>query len=223
MSAPSRTNLKGLTGLGLRPKRFWTPRYIRDRLALEALQRRSPHLPWLTREAIALLEEMLRPTDACFEWGSGRSTVWIAPRVAEVFSVEDDRGWCQRVNSALDEQGIGSAAVHLASSEPDYDPSSSDYVQAISEFGPETLDVVIVDGKHRSHCALAALPKIAPGGVLLVDNAERYLDHKTHSPHSRYGRGPLDARWAEFEVLTAGWRKIWTTNGVSDTGLWICP
>jgi hypothetical protein len=65
----------------MRPFAHWTPRYVKNRLALMAYERFNPEQPWLTRNMIEILENWLKPTDVGLEFGSGRSTTWFARRV----------------------------------------------------------------------------------------------------------------------------------------------
>lgn len=74
----------------MRSYRHWTPRYLRDRFGVMLFQRRHPDAPGLSPEAVSLLSTLLEPTHAGLEWGSGRSTIWFARRVAELVSVEHD-------------------------------------------------------------------------------------------------------------------------------------
>ena len=204
----------------LRPKSFWTPRYIRDRLALAHHQHREPDAPWWPAEAAARLDDLVRPSDTCLEWGSGRSTAWLSARTARVVSVEHDPEWCERVRSQLDGAG---RAVRLLSTDPVQRPETSPYVRVVDEFADGELDVCIVDGEHRGKCALAAIPKLAPGGLIVIDDVHWFLDHPTHAPHSRRGLGPADVDWGRFAEVVAEWRRIWITDGVTDTAIWITP
>ena len=68
--------------------RHWTFRYLIDRTELLLYERRHPDLPWLTREAVDFLASWLQPSDHGLEWGSGRSTVWLAQRVSRLVSIE---------------------------------------------------------------------------------------------------------------------------------------
>lgn len=74
----------------MRSVAHWTPRYILARVRQMIDHKMRPHDPWLTREAIGLLERLLRPKDKALEFGSGRSTLWIARHVGAVTSVESD-------------------------------------------------------------------------------------------------------------------------------------
>ncbi len=93
----------------------------------------------------------------------------------------------------------------------------------IDGFDAGALDVCIVDGVHRGKCALAAVSKLASGGLLVVDDIHWFLDHPTGAPHSRRGKGPADGDWRRFAELVDGWRCVWTTDGVTDTAIWIKP
>src|SRR5438045_3489360 len=69
------------------------PHYIRDRLSVMAYQVLHPREPWLTQEAIRIIDGYLEPTMVAWEWGSGKSTPWIARRVGTLVSVEHDPQW----------------------------------------------------------------------------------------------------------------------------------
>jgi predicted O-methyltransferase YrrM len=209
--------------LQLRPKSFWTPRYVYDRLLLAYHQQRHPDAPWWPKDAIAHLGELLRSTDTCLEWGSGRSTVWLSRRTRQVHSIEHDRTWFDRVRGQLLAGGVDEHAVRLLETGPADRPETSPYVRVIDGFRDGEVDVCIVDGVHRGKCALAAVPKLASGGLLVVDDIHWFLDHPTLAPHSRRGKGPVDGDWASFSELVGSWRCVWTSDGVTDTAIWIKP
>jgi predicted O-methyltransferase YrrM len=209
--------------LQFRHKPFWTPRYIRDRLRLAYHQKRFPTAPWWPEEAIRQFGELLQPTDTCLEWGSGRSTAWLAARTRKVHSIEHDREWFDRVREQLGAQGVDTDSIVLLDTGPRDAPETSPYVRVIDGFADGEITVCIVDGEHRGKCALAAVPKLAPGGLLLVDDIHWFLDHPTSAPHARSGRGPADEDWRRFGELIAGWRRVWTTDGVTDTAIFIKP
>ncbi len=84
-----------------RPRCHWTPQYIKDRVQLRRWERRHPEAPWLVGEAVDLLTTWLRPSDVVVEFGSGRSTLWLAERAGSVISVEHDVAWAERVTGWL--------------------------------------------------------------------------------------------------------------------------
>lgn len=207
----------------LAPQRHWTPRYVFDRLHLAYNQRRHPDLPWWPEEFTALFDDLLCPTDVCLEWGSGRSTAWLGARVGSLLSIEHNGEWFTKVQADLAAQSGDVATLRLLSPEPNDRPEESPYVRVIDEFEDGSLDVCLVDGVNRAACATVALPKIAKGGFIVVDDAHRYIDHPTRSPHSPYGKRDYPPEWAGFAAEIASWRRIWTTDGVTDTAMWIRP
>ncbi len=206
-----------------RPKTFWTPRYIRNRLALAIQQQRYPDGPWWPKDVITHLEDMLHGGDTCLEWGSGRSTAWLSARTKTVHSIEHNADWHARVRAQLAAQGLDADLVRLLSSEPLAQPERSPYVRVVDDFADDEIHICVVDGEHRAKCALAAVPKLASGGLLMIDDANWFLDHPSFAPHSRCGRGPASHDWREFSRMVDGWRCVWNTDGVTDTAIWIKP
>ena len=98
------------------------------------------------------------------------------------------------------------------------------YLQVVKRFSKSSLDFVLVDGMHRSAWANAVLEYIRPGGILIIDDANWFLPSNSVSPHSRTcAQGPASPQWAEFLTAVRHWRCIWTSNGVSDTAIYVKP
>lgn len=188
------------------------PRYVTARAWDAAYQKVHSNEPWLTPAAVRFLSQALRPKDVGLEFGSGRSTPWLASRLAYLVSVESDRGWYEQVCRSLRNEGISEerASVLLAE-QPD--------IYAALPPGVQSLDFCLVDGKFRDRCALAAIPAIRPGGLLVIDDSHRYLPNDdTHAPLARRSAdGPASEEWAVFLHETSSWRHYWTSNGVKDT------
>lgn len=186
-------------------------------------QRRHPDAPWLTAEAVRLLDTMLRPSDTGAEFGSGRSTLWLARRCAQLTSVEHDESWHASVSAALARAGITRVDYQChPRDEPDVSGDRSAYAKAAQLIGDESIDFALVDGVYRDYVALFLLPKIRPGGMLIIDDVHRYLPSSTRSPASL--RPPATAAtpgWEQAAAELARWRQIWTTNGVSDTAIFV--
>jgi len=178
--------------------------------------------PWLTPRAVELLDGLLRREDNAIEWGSGRSTCWLAARVGKLISVEADGQWFDRVKLMLAERNIRNVDYRHCPV-PDEEERESDYTRVSDELPDRSLGFALVDGAARGTCACNVLPKLQSGAVMVIDNINWYLDYPTRSPGSRTGKGPRDATWARFISETAGWRRIMTSSGVSDTGIWIKP
>lgn len=201
----------------MRKFRHWTPRYIVNRLRLMAYERRYPGAPWLTASMVRILESWLRPEDRGIEWGSGRSTIWFAERVASLVSVEHDANWYRSVSDELRKRQLNNVHYFLCESE-------EDYKRVADTMALESLDFCLVDGEARDDCALAALSLLKPGGIVIVDNLNFYLPTQSRSPFSRRPwQGCYTPKWERFHQSVGGWRHVSTTNGVFDTGLWVKP
>lgn len=149
--------------------------------------------PWMTFTAIEALERIVTRDSRVFEWGMGGSSVFFATRAAEVVSVEHDSDWYAVTCAAMRDRGLDNwsgilvpavrqepAPTMPVSADPyrSSDPalaalSFRDYAHAIDPYPPATFDIVVVDGRARLGCVQHALDRVRPGGLLIVDNADR--------------------------------------------------
>ncbi|MGH3205249.1 MAG: O-methyltransferase [Streptosporangiaceae bacterium] len=208
-----------------RPVRHLTPRYVYNRARQFAYERRHPDDPWLTPAAIALLCSLLRPADRGAEFGSGRSTLWFARRVAALTSVEHNKRWHEAVSARLEAQGLGNVDYILApEDQPAERGDDSAYARVAAAFPDASLDFALIDGHYRDYSAKFILPKIKPGGMLIIDNVNWFLPCRSKAPNSRTAAlGPATPTWAEIAEELSRWRSIWTSSGVCDTAIFIKP
>lgn len=180
--------------------------------------RTHPDAPWLVAQAVEFLSKWLRPTDVGFEWGSGRSTIWFAKRVRRLISVEHDKQWVDIVLRQLGQ--LQNVELCYRQLEPN---DGWDYIGPIQEICPdESLDFCLVDGRLRERCAVEAVSKVKPGGLLILDNVDRYLPSDDSTPSSR--RDYQNEIWTTFhKEMVAEWRYLQFSNGVSTTGIWVKP
>lgn len=181
--------------------------------------------PWLTKQASEILQSWLGETHAGLEWGSGRSTIWFARRVAKLTSVEHDPSWYRKVKKTLSECGITNTKLCLYEIPLKLDEGQSNpYVAIADSFPDNSLDFALIDGVFRNECALAVLKKIKSCGLLIIDNVNLFLPSHSYSPNSRTEQdGPSSQKWRLLADLLSEWRCIWTSNGVTDTAIWIKP
>ena len=152
-----------------RTPRHWTPRYIRARTRQALSQRGHPDAPWLTPEAIRLLDSMLRPSDIGAEFGSGRSTLWLARRCAHLTSVEHDEAWYATVSATLAVEGITHVDYRChPPDEPDELGDRSGYAQVAQFLSEESIDFALVDG----------LPGLRDAVPAAEDQARRHAHHR---------------------------------------------
>lgn len=198
-------------------KRFghWTPRYVKDRLTLMKDEMLNPSCPWLTKDAITFIDAVLKPTDIGIEFGAGRSTVWLAQRLGRLISIEHDAHWLITTKYKLFEKDLlRKVDISLCT-----DPRQ--FSRAAIELEDSSIDFCLVDGEERDSCAVAILPKLKPGAVLVIDNVDRYLpsQSKTYNAVTSYASN----LWKTFDLKTEDWRRVWTTNGITDTCIWLKP
>lgn len=197
------------------------PGYIWDRLNVKLYEYAKPDAPWLTRTASQILSSYLRKSDTGLEFGSGRSTLWFARRVSTLTSIEEDSWWHNMVMKMLEDAGIYNVTQLLFEKGRN---NGDAYVQAYKKFSKNSLDFVLVDGCYRAACANTAIEYIRPGGILIIDDAHRYLPCNSKSPYSRtFALGPASPEWAEFLIAVKQWRCIWTSSGVTDTAIYLKP
>lgn len=160
-------------------------------------------VPWFTYPAIRYLKRLVRPDWRVLEYGSGNSTRWWAAHVAEVVAVEHDPAWaaalrrdqpanvrlvekvmddlvpdeCDRV---LREQYFRSGCFGTPSPDPTrnyraglLDGAYLAYGAVGLEYPVGHFDVIVVDGMARALTAWVAARQVAPGGLVVFDNADR--------------------------------------------------
>lgn len=205
------------------PSQLW--RYLVQRY----FQRTYPETPVVVANATVLLNAWLRPTDVAFEWGSGRSTTWIAPRVKSLTSIEHDPEWYQTVKAKLDRNGLADKVDyhHIAALGGQLDePLEHPYAHAIDAIPDKSLDFVIVDGQMRLRCAERAVTKLKPMGLLVIDGANRYIPNQFEGKNltlKEYRKTPLNDDWSALLGRLKDWRAIHTTDFLWDTRMWVRP
>lgn len=117
--------------------------------------------PWLTYPAIAFLNELDLSNIDVFEFGSGYSTAYFSRRVRSVLSVEHESEWRDKALAMCN--GRKNVEIIVADNE-------QDYLAAINL--RTSYDLIVVDGEWRLACAKAAVGKLRPGGMIIVDDAE---------------------------------------------------
>jgi predicted O-methyltransferase YrrM len=184
----TRTGVMGETAPPLsQRRRHWAYSLTRvhNSLAIAELD-----VPWWTYDAIDAVTEWIaareRPIRA-FEYGSGASTFWLARRVDQVYSTEHHLGFGEMMTKAVAEfDNVALTIVEPVYSTVPAVPSAKEghanldfsaYVAAIDAVEGQ-FDMIIIDGRAREACARHALPRLAPGGLIIFDNSARRRYHR---------------------------------------------
>lgn len=174
--------------LQIHPKSYLRNRgWFRSFSAKRSVDAAGSPIPWWSYGVIDFVEERLAKTMSVLEFGSGGSTVWLATRVAQVVTVENNPEWAAIVktfvpgNVQLIELPVPGQLLARDMPSPD----------------GRNFQLLIVDAlANRIDCAKAGLPFLAEDGVVLWDNTD----------------GP---DWLEIKALMAahGFKEI-SFNGI---------
>lgn len=123
--------------------------------------------PWITTGAIMALEMILDRKWSVLEIGMGGSTIFYGRRCGTVISLETNKDWFDRTRQKVNELNLHNCCSFLMGGTEEivnYFKGNSDGSYDLVAVDP---DPVVAD---RLTVAMAALPKIKPGGWLLLDN-----------------------------------------------------
>lgn len=195
--------------------RYWTPIYFLNKIFLLLYEKQYPDRPWLNAGAIHYLEQVINSQKFMVEFGSGRSTVWFSQRVKRLISVEHSYEWFVTLLNQLQRENISNTKIIHAS-------SATQYVAIMKKMRQQIVDVVLVDGIYRDLCMALAMSRVKRGGVIILDNSERYLPLPSHSPEVKSVEKNEKIWRANWEVLKH-WEIHHFSNGVFDTIVAIKP
>ena len=153
----------------------------------------TPERPWIVPQAVGWLGRRIRSDWRVVELGSGRSTVWLGRRAGTVVAYEDNDWWIERARTLVADRGLANVEIrHLPVDE---------YVRELAALPDESVDLLVVDflespDAERPDAVRAGMPKVRPGGYLLLDDSDR-------------------PSYAPAHDLLAGWRERRFT-GVKD-------
>ena len=130
---------------------------------------------------VEFIKSFLKPDHTMLEWGSGGSTLFFSKLVKEYHSIEHDKTWHGDIQKNIEKESLDNVSYHFVPPSeawerpkgwrdiPNYRTPVSifkDYIEVVDKIDKE-FDVVLVDGRCRSHCAAKALPYLKDDGILL--------------------------------------------------------
>jgi hypothetical protein len=129
-----------------------------------AFDKEGNELPLYTYPTIEYLTQFDFSEKRVFEFGSGGSTLFWMRRSKEVISAENHLEWSRKLTHQLNERA---RIVHAEGPE---------FPRAISTVDGY-FDVIVVDSSGmRFDCAVQALEKLAPGGIIILDNSDWHFN-----------------------------------------------
>lgn len=190
-------------------------RHITYKIKSLIIGKLHPDWPWWSAEAVSVCDRLVKPTDKILEFGSGRSTIWLSSRCKNITSIENDESWYKNVKAKISQLNLANKAELIyAPLDKNGTLENQTYLAPVKKIQDSSLDVIIIDGKLRSYCTNLSLPLLKPGGVLIIDDADRFFVNKklNNIPNDLY-----QTEWDEIGKKLAEWRSLWTTDGMHAT------
>lgn len=126
--------------------------------------------PYMKREEWEFLKSHLNKNQRMLEYGSGNSTICIAPLVKTLWSVEHNKEWFDRViNMVFDFNNVNLFYVpqDLPRSNPTKLEEFQTYVDWIKDKDIK-FDIVLIDGRARQWCAESILDKLSDNHTVFL-------------------------------------------------------
>jgi hypothetical protein len=198
------------------------PQWIKDApIRKDPLEHRRP---WWNYKAVRFVESHLPEHARVFEYGGGASTLWLLDQGATVTTVEDNSEWLDRLRRRIPDGDLRFIPAGPAD-HADANGSFDAYAEAILGEPDDSFDLVIVDGRARRDCVLAAAPKVKPGGMLLLDDSQ-WSDTE---PPARSNLHRLRAPYADLPDELSNW-PVHHLRGIKpgtwlpvQTSIWLKP
>lgn len=161
--------------------------------------------PWLVPGAVAWLDQKVEPEWRGWEWGAGGSTVWLARRLGRLTTIEHEANWVAEVGQRLVKFNLPNVDLrHIGWSTG----NAAQYTDAILAEPDNSLSLVLVDGRSRVRCVTNAIAKVAPGGLLIVDDTNR--------DYYQEGTNLIPPEWTRYD-FEGEWNGRWVTS------VWVRP
>ena len=139
-----------------------------------------------------------------FEWGSGRSTVYYSRYLTSIgcdfewHAIDNSREWHEKVALLVSRYGLGDRVhLHLSEFPPFWElpnwsweerkipkevcsPEAIEYVEYPRRVAEaKGFNVIIIDGRFRRRCLRVAAEVLAPGGLVLLHDAQKTHYHSS--------------------------------------------
>lgn len=167
----------------------------------------GPDTPLLVPAAAAAVAEALATLRAAggpgaglraLHWAAARNTLWLARLGLDVVAIEARPDWRACCAAQLAAAGLA-GSVRLVGLSARHGPAlPAAYAEATAAEPARSFDLVLADGPLRQFCLGAAAGALAPGGLLVLDDAEARTV------------APLAARLAPFRIGRFG-DGVWTS------------
>ena len=152
--------------LGLHLK-MWISEYI---LRLDTV---NAGYMWTSYSLHQFLHSLNLKNKNVLEFGSGGSTVFFLKRKANLITFEHSKVWIEKLKLRLGNQSKWKPYLVEYIRREDDPNGYLKYIEKIQGIEDETLDIALVDGRHRVECVRAVQSKLVAGGQIILDDSDR--------------------------------------------------
>jgi hypothetical protein len=153
-----------------------TSGWFKSSFQKKCIDKNGKAIPWWAYGATKFLENKISPNLKVFEFGSGYSTLWLANKVIDLTSIDDNQTWINLLKSKIPSN------VNLIYSETEdtkygnrtflpIGQTKYNYSKEINKYNKK-FDIIIIDGVDRNNCIVESLKNLSSCGVIILDNLE---------------------------------------------------
>lgn len=125
---------------------------------------KGDHIPWMNYGIVSfLIKRLPKNLINVFEYGCGYSTLFWSKRCKNVYSVDNDQIWLDKISTILSKNNN----IKFF-----FKDLNDTYVETINEID-QSFDVIVIDGRNRVKCCRAAVKKLTEQGIIILDNSQR--------------------------------------------------
>jgi len=145
-------------------------------------------IPWFTYSSIEYFSQLDFTSKIMLEWGAGNSSLFFSKKVKQLYSIEHNKDWFELVKK-----------YQITNQQLIY--ADLDYAERPRELNV-SFDIILIDGIKREDCSKVACSLINEGGLIILDNSDRYpsiaeyFRNKGYIEVDFHGLGPInDYAW----------------------------
>jgi hypothetical protein len=144
----------------------------------DRILRKSPMesaFPWINYSTIQFMHHIVSKETKVLEFGAGGSSLFFLERKTNLISIEHEAEWINEVQKRASQKQLMRWSHHLISSNKPNSriPLADDYLYPLKNIVDSSIDLVVVDGRHRVESIKRSMTKVKPGGCLILDNSDR--------------------------------------------------
>jgi len=129
-------------------------------------------MPMYTYPCYEYLNSMNWEGADVFEYGTGFSTIWWKNHGANLYGVEHNKNWYEKINGSSTHIKTRQQLGYIT-----LENNIDNYPTTINIFDKQ-FDVVVIDGLARYECVEPAVSNLKPGGIVIFDNSDWHSNTK---------------------------------------------